>query len=76
METPIAVTAWANVMRLQTLDEEAIREFIDVFREGGQAPEAFQDCDNEADEDFEPATPAPGETVPGASPPPGETPAP
>jgi hypothetical protein len=73
MATPIAVTAWANIMRLREFDGPAIREFIDVFRQGGQAPEAFQDCDNEADDDFEPAaTPAPGES-PGASPAPEAT---
>lgn len=69
MDTPIAVTAWANIMRLPQFDGEAIREFIDAFRAGGQAPEAYQECDNEADDDFEPAqSPAPGETAPGASP--------
>ncbi|HEX2056805.1 MAG TPA: DUF3105 domain-containing protein [Actinomycetota bacterium] len=66
METPIAVVAWANIMRLETFDGPAIREFIDAFREGGEAPEAFQDCPNDADDDFEPPE----------SPPPGESPAP
>lgn len=60
METPIAVVAWANAMRLQSFDEEATREFIDAFAEGGQAPEAFQDCPNESDDDFEvPESPPP-----------------
>lgn len=66
METPIAVAAWANVMRLDTFEEEAVTDFVDAFRAGGQAPEAFQDCPNESDEDFEvPESPAPGES-PGA----------
>jgi hypothetical protein len=72
METPIAVVAWANIMRLDKFDRGAAQEFIEEFREGGQAPEAFQDCPNDADDDFEPQeSPAPGQ-----SPSPGATPAP
>jgi hypothetical protein len=61
-------------MRLNEVDEDAIREFIDAFREGGQAPEAYQKCPNDSDEDFDPpASPAPS---PGASPGADATPAP
>jgi hypothetical protein len=79
METPIAVVAWSHIMRLNEIDRPAIDEFIDVFRQGGDAPEAEELCDNDAEDVFEPAeTPAPGES-PGAdaspSPADGATPA-
>jgi hypothetical protein len=72
METPIAVVAWANIMRLNTFEEAAVSEFIDAFRAGGEAPEAFQDCPNDADDDFE-VRESP-EPSPGASPSPGSSP--
>jgi hypothetical protein len=72
METPIAVAAWANIMRLNTFEEDAVTEFIEAFRAGGEAPEAFQDCPNDADDDFEvPESPEPS---PGASPSPDSSP--
>lgn len=75
METPIAVVAWAHIMRLNEVDRDAIDEFIDFFRQGGDAPEKIP-CDNDADDEFEPeTTPAPGES-PGASPAPGASPSP
>src|SRR3712207_2463076 len=82
MDTPIAVAAWANIMRLSEFDEGAITEFADAFRAGGQAPEAFQECPHDADDDFEvpeSAAPSPGETPAAETPAadePEETPAP
>jgi len=52
MEMTIAVTAWGHMMELEEVDRAAITEFIDVFAEGGDAPEAFQDCPTEADSSF------------------------
>jgi len=58
METSIALIAWANMVRLDELDEVAVKNFIDLFRQGGQAPEEFQPCPNDEDTPFNP-TPSP-----------------
>ena len=58
MEAKYAVVAWAHRMLLEEYDEAAIEEFVDVFRNGGDAPEAGQACDNNADNSFE-ASPSP-----------------
>lgn len=72
MDSNITLTAWGHMVRLDTFEEEAIRAFIDEFAQNGDAPEASQDCPNEADERFRPE---PGPS-PGASPPASPTPSP
>lgn len=66
MDTPVTMVAWGHLMRMDGYDEDAMREFIDVFREDADAPEQ-QDCDNTEDDAFDPdaaATPtAPAATI-------------
>jgi hypothetical protein len=54
METPISVVAWAQNMRLDSVDEAAINEFIDTFRTGGDAPEPQNECPNTQNSPFQP----------------------
>ena len=59
LEDPYTVVAWAHLMRLDSYDEPAIKEFIDFFREGADSPED-QDCDLNVDSSFgTPPTPSP-----------------
>jgi hypothetical protein len=58
METAIAVVAWAHLMRLDTFEAQAITDFIDAFRNGGDTPEVGTPCDPDSDQAFTP-TPSP-----------------
>ena len=59
MRTPIAVTSWGEMMRLDDLDLPAVREYLDTFLNKG--PEKI-DCPNTSTATFRPepeATPSP-----------------
>jgi hypothetical protein len=74
METPIAVSAWGYLMRLDSFDEASINEFIDAF--AGKGPEAGQTCPNGLDQPFgATANPSPGAS-PSGSPAPASSPSP
>jgi hypothetical protein len=62
-DTPITVTSWTKLMRLDSYDEATVTEYIDAFR--GTGPEDLP-CKNTQDTPFDPAslepTPAPSPT--------------
>ena len=59
LEAPITVVAWASSMKLETYDEVAVTGFIDAFRQGGDAPEAFEECPHDENTPFSNVTPTP-----------------
>lgn len=74
LEQPVTLVAWAHMMKLAEWDETAAKNFIDVFRRQGDAPEAFQECPNESDAPFTNVTPTPIPTTsPEVSPSPAKT---
>jgi Protein of unknown function (DUF3105) len=60
-ETPISVTSWNKLMRLDEFDEATVTEYIDVFR--GRGPENLP-CENTQEQPFDPESlePAPAPT--------------
>lgn len=69
MDNPITVAAWAHMMRLDEIDEDAITEFIAFFRQGGDSPEPNQLCPLDRDQPYGQFTPQP---LPEATPTPEE----
>jgi hypothetical protein len=69
MPSPISVTAWGYMMRLDEFDSSAVTQFIDQF--AGKGPEPEQSCPSTADSSFAPegASPSPAPSaVPSTSP--------
>ena len=52
MEQPITAIAWGHAMPLPRFDEDALREFIDVF--AGEGPESGQTCPGTSNQPFQP----------------------
>lgn len=60
MLKPFAITAWGHMMRLDEYNEAAVKGFIEEFRQGGDAPESYQECPNTVTESaVAPPTPTP-----------------
>lgn len=58
MEHPITLVSWGEMMELDELDEPAVREYIETFRDKG--PESGQQCPSQVDSPFVPEpTPSP-----------------
>lgn len=55
MDTPIVVAAWGHTMELEEVEDDSIRQFIEEFRNGGDAPEKGTPCDNTENTPFQPA---------------------
>lgn len=53
LKDPFTIVAWAHLMRLDSFDRGATVEFIDTFREAGDAPES-SDCPQGANQPFQP----------------------
>jgi len=58
-ETPISVTSWNKMMRLDEFDEDTVTEYIDVFR--GRGPENLP-CENTQEQPFDPQSLEPAPT--------------
>lgn len=44
LPTPVVASAWGRQIRLEGPDDERLPRFIEVFRDGEQAPEPFAAC--------------------------------
>lgn len=71
MESPIVVSSWGRMMKLDSFDEASVKEYVDEF--AGKGPEAGQSCPNSAEQPFTGPSPVPTD---GLTPAPGESPAP
>lgn len=58
-ETPITLTSWTRLMRLDEYDEDTVDEYIEAFR--GSGPENLP-CENTQDTPFDPASLEPAPT--------------
>ena len=55
MDSPLTVTSWGRQLPLDSVDDPRLRQFIDTYRNGPEAPEAGNACQGVGD----PEVPAP-----------------
>ena len=53
LPTPVAVSSWGELMRLDSFDERAVEDYVKAFR--GTGPERGASCPNTSDQPFRPA---------------------
>ncbi len=44
LPTPVVASAWGKQLRLQSVDDPGLREFIQTYRKGPQMPEPGASC--------------------------------
>jgi hypothetical protein len=58
LEEPVVMASWSRKMPLEEFDGDAVRQYLDEFRDTEPAPEAnVQDCAMDSDDPYEPPEP-------------------
>ena len=63
LPTPVVASAWGKQLRLQSVDDPGLREFIQTYRKGPQTPEPGASCTGATEMKPRPKTPARGSAL-------------